>query len=417
MTDEPVRIPIEAELDLHAFAPRDIAVGRQRIRRRRGPGRSSRGAPRPRPRPRRAARHRAGGARTPSARRRVLETTPRRTSAPRSPSHRHARSGVGYRIRPLTAEPSTGSDRYPIPITRHIACPCRTPSAPLVGRKSLIRRRAICRAADSARERPMRDADSATSIASAAISCSSAARAGASSTSARTTTAELVTLTGSGAAVLGVERRFLTPFDTIEPIDRRTRPRVVRAARWRRACRALIAADGRPARWQAARDARIDLLPHQLEPALAILRGHGIARPARRRGRPRQDDSGGARRAPSCSSRGAIDRVLVLTPPGLRDQWRAGAGGALRDSTPPPSTAACCAGWPRRCRSASIRGRRCRSRSRRSTTSSGRRCCRRSRRARGIWSSSTKRTAVAGDSDRRAAVACARRRAPPMCCC
>ena len=79
---------------------------------------------------------------------------------------------------------------------------------------------------------------------------------------------------------------------------------------WRRACRALIAADGPPASLRAARSARIDLLPHQLEPALAISARARHAGAARRRSRPRQDDSGrphrvraaGARRRSNASS-------------------------------------------------------------------------------------------------------------------
>ena len=69
---EPVRVPIERELDLHAFAPRDIPSVVEEYVDGRGGGRIPRSAARPRPRPRRAARHRPGRARSPSAGRGVL---------------------------------------------------------------------------------------------------------------------------------------------------------------------------------------------------------------------------------------------------------------------------------------------------------------------------------------------------------
>ena len=132
---------------------------------------------------------------------------------------------------------------------------------------------------------------------------------------------ELVTLAGVSPPYIGVERRFLAPFDVIEPIDRRIRPRVVRAERWRNACRHLLADNRPPGGLEAALHARIDLLPHQLEPALAILRGLGS--------RVLLADEVGLGKTIQaglvCAEllvRGAIDRVLVLTPAGLREQWR-----------------------------------------------------------------------------------------------
>ena len=111
------------------------------------------------------------------------------------------------------------------------------------------------------------------------------------------------------------------PFDRIEPIARPSRPRDRAArSRWRRACRALIAADGPPGSLRAARAARIDLLPHQLEPAIAILRGLGTRLLlADEVGLGKTIQAGLV--APSCSRAASIERVLVLTPPGLRDQW------------------------------------------------------------------------------------------------
>ena len=132
---------------------------------------------------------------------------------------------------------------------------------------------------------------------------------------------ELVTVTGVAPPYIGVERRFLAPFDVIQAIDRRSRPRVVRAEHWRNACRHLLADNRPPAGLAAALHARIDLLPHQLEPALAILRGLGSRLLL-------ADEVGLGKTIQAglvCAEllvRGAIDRVLVLTPAGLRGQWR-----------------------------------------------------------------------------------------------
>ncbi len=132
---------------------------------------------------------------------------------------------------------------------------------------------------------------------------------------------QIVTLCGLTPPHLGVERRVLTPFDVLEPIRHPARPRIVRSVRWRRACRALIAADGPPGSLRTAGAARIELLPHQLEPAMAILRGLGT--------RLLLADEVGLGKTIQAGlivsellARGSIDRVLVLTPPGLRDQWR-----------------------------------------------------------------------------------------------
>jgi SNF2 family DNA or RNA helicase len=132
---------------------------------------------------------------------------------------------------------------------------------------------------------------------------------------------ELVTVTGVAPPYIGVERRFLAPFDVIQPIDRRSRPQVVRAERWRNACRHFLADNRPPGGLAAALHARIDLLPHQLEPALAILRGLGSRLLL-------ADEVGLGKTIQAglvCAEllvRGAIDRVLVLTPAGLRGQWR-----------------------------------------------------------------------------------------------
>ena len=131
----------------------------------------------------------------------------------------------------------------------------------------------------------------------------------------------LVTLSGLDAENLGVERRYLTPFDAIEPAELPRGLQVSRMQTWSRACRALLAARQPPAGLRTPRRARIDLLPHQLEPAMAIVRGLGS--------RVLLADEVGLGKTIQAAlvvaelrARDAADRVLVLTPAGLRDQWQ-----------------------------------------------------------------------------------------------
>jgi superfamily II DNA or RNA helicase len=131
---------------------------------------------------------------------------------------------------------------------------------------------------------------------------------------------QVITLTAAGCMDHGGERRVVAPFDTIEAVSRVHRPRAVRMRRWRHACRELIAAHAPPAGLRFAAHARMDLLPHQLEPALAVLRGLGsrvlLA-----------DDVGLGKTmqagliAAELRARGWADRILILTPAGVREQW------------------------------------------------------------------------------------------------
>ena len=131
---------------------------------------------------------------------------------------------------------------------------------------------------------------------------------------------QVVTLSGLSAPLAGVERRLLTPFDTLRRIQRSPGMRIVRRARWRRAFRGLVAADRPPGTLRTARHARIDLMPHQLEPALAILRGAGVRLLL-------ADDVGLGKTIQAglvvseLRARAAADRVLIVTPAGLREQW------------------------------------------------------------------------------------------------
>jgi superfamily II DNA or RNA helicase len=130
----------------------------------------------------------------------------------------------------------------------------------------------------------------------------------------------LVTLHGADVATVGETRRLLLPFDDLDPIVQVERARHVPLRRWRRACRALIASAAPPGALRSAASARIDLLPHQLEPALAVLRGLGCRLLL-------ADDVGlgktiqAALVVSELLARKAVERVLVLTPSGLRTQW------------------------------------------------------------------------------------------------
>ena len=172
---------------------------------------------------------------------------------------------------------------------------------------------------------------------------------------------QLVTLSSLMPPDVGAERQVLVPFDTIEPIDPIDGPRrhrIVRGRRWRGACRSLLAADTPPGCLRSARLARFDLLPHQLEPALAVVRGKGS--------RILLADEVGLGKTIQAGlivaelrARGAIDRLLVLTPAGLRDQWSQELSTRFAIEAPAVD-AQTLAGSSQRCRSASIRGPPCR---------------------------------------------------------
>jgi superfamily II DNA or RNA helicase len=132
----------------------------------------------------------------------------------------------------------------------------------------------------------------------------------------------LVHVRGVAPPVAGVERRVLVPFDTLDPIARRSNPTRVGRHRWRRACRALLANDTPPGGLRTATRARIDLHPHQLAPAIAVLRGLGCRLLlADAVGLGKTIQAGAI--VSELMARASVERVLVLTPAGLRDQWRA----------------------------------------------------------------------------------------------
>jgi len=130
----------------------------------------------------------------------------------------------------------------------------------------------------------------------------------------------LLSLEGAGVTNAGADLQVLTPYDQVEPIAVRSRLRRVSGRRWRHACRSLIAAAGGAGDLHAARAAAVKLMPFQLAPALAIVRGLGS--------RVLIADEVGLGKTIQAGlilneliARGAATRILVLTPSGLREQW------------------------------------------------------------------------------------------------
>ncbi|PWT85570.1 MAG: hypothetical protein C5B57_02670 [Blastocatellia bacterium] len=129
---------------------------------------------------------------------------------------------------------------------------------------------------------------------------------------------QLVTLRSIGTQV--AEQRFVLPFESIIALNRPGSLRAVRPRRWRRACREILASHTPAGGLRAARSARINLLPYQLEPALALVRGRGSRMLL-------ADDVGLGKTVQAglalaeLRARGMADRILILTPAGLREQW------------------------------------------------------------------------------------------------
>jgi len=130
----------------------------------------------------------------------------------------------------------------------------------------------------------------------------------------------LVTLVRGDATDRNNRRRLLTPFDDLVPIVTTRRARLVNARRWRRTCRALLASEAPPGSLISATAANFDLFPHQLLPTLAVLHGLGSRLLL-------ADDVGLGKTVETglviaeLIARKRAERVLVLTPAGVRDQW------------------------------------------------------------------------------------------------
>lgn len=129
-----------------------------------------------------------------------------------------------------------------------------------------------------------------------------------------------LTLQGQGAGNWGATLRVLTPFD--RPQHREHNRRIRLASR--RTCaahvgRAVAEAHGWSELWTAAR-ASMELLPWQLEPALAAVGGATRLLLGDEVGLGKTIQAGLI--LAELFARGLIERALILTPPGLRAQWR-----------------------------------------------------------------------------------------------
>ena len=134
--------------------------------------------------------------------------------------------------------------------------------------------------------------------------------------------AAIVDTSGCDAANRGVRARFLLPCEPIDRIEVSSAPRVVSPAAWRRVARRVLG-EASPS-WtslRAAATAGISIVPFQLEPALALMRGAGC--------RMLIADEVGLGKTIQAGlviaeivARRPDARAIVICPAGLRDQWR-----------------------------------------------------------------------------------------------
>ena len=119
---------------------------------------------------------------------------------------------------------------------------------------------------------------------------------------------------------------LLDPFDRPAKLAARTAPRIVSRRAWMAALGRAILRQREPDGLASAIRARIDVLPHQLEPAMAVVH-HGLTRLllADAVGLGKTIEAGLV--LAELHARGSLDRALVIAPPGLRDQWAAELAG------------------------------------------------------------------------------------------
>ncbi len=115
--------------------------------------------------------------------------------------------------------------------------------------------------------------------------------------------------------------RFLLPFEAADRLSESSAPRVVSPQRWRHLARRVLA-EATPS-WtslRAAAQADLTLLPFQLEPVMALTRGGCRFLIADAVGLGKTIQAG--LMIAETLERRADARVLVISPAGLRDQWR-----------------------------------------------------------------------------------------------
>jgi superfamily II DNA or RNA helicase len=132
----------------------------------------------------------------------------------------------------------------------------------------------------------------------------------------------IVEVVGSGSGNRGTRASFLLPHEPIETLPASAFPRLLRPRAWQRLARSVLAeATSSYDSLRSPRRANLALLPYQLEPALAVVRGVAarilIA-----------DEVGLGKTIQAgliiseLNERQTGARVLVITPAGLRDQWQ-----------------------------------------------------------------------------------------------
>ena len=127
-------------------------------------------------------------------------------------------------------------------------------------------------------------------------------------------------LVGASASNAACDRTLLLPFDRVQQRAVRTGASVVRPRVWNKSVLEAIARSRPFGSLSAAADAAIDILPYQLEPALAMLR-HGLARVLI------ADEVGLGKTIQAGVILGELSaatetfRGIVLAPASLADQW------------------------------------------------------------------------------------------------
>lgn len=130
---------------------------------------------------------------------------------------------------------------------------------------------------------------------------------------------DVLRLEGRGRENAGLRWSAVSPFDRPTATARERPVRRSRAAVLRTALAAIAAARPADGLWAAA-EARLTLLPYQLEPALAVLGGATRVLLADAVGLGKTVQAGLI--LAELRARGVADRALVLVPAGLRGLWR-----------------------------------------------------------------------------------------------
>jgi superfamily II DNA or RNA helicase len=128
----------------------------------------------------------------------------------------------------------------------------------------------------------------------------------------------LLTLAGASAANATQTLRVIAPFDRPRPLSRQKLRRRPRRAVLRAALGAIAFARTAHGLWSAA-SASIDVLPYQLEPALAVIDGATRLLLADAVGLGKTIQAGLI--VSELQTRGWITRTLIACPCGLRDTW------------------------------------------------------------------------------------------------